>query len=176
MRLILLLGCLVLLPGHPVAAQSGVEIAVGAAYHRWIPPHPGTPDVYPSVPAVDVRVTRWGERWGVTGRFLAGIGSARVDPVTVRDRLTYIQVLARYRVDVGRSKLLLGFGGTVVGVRERLRLPDWHEDFYGWDGLYIYTGEALLSVPLASRLSIRGGVMAAWPHSIQLVILLAWRL
>ena len=105
------------------AQQPGVEVELGGGFHvpisQWI--DSGLIEL-PDGPVVNVGVVRWGEKWGVSARVLAGFGGAvRLDDGPVvgghyQGRYahpTYIQLFVRYRTEQG---IFFGVGGGVDGI------------------------------------------------------------
>ena len=166
-RKLLLVGIVVMAARTPAEAQQpGVEVELGGGFHvpisQWI--DSGLIEL-PDGPVVNVGVVRWGEKWGVSARVLAGFGGAvRVDDGPVvgghyQGRYahpTYIQLLVRYRTEQG---VFLGVGGGVDGIF----------------GPNIGTFEVLKSISLTERASIRVGVTTLFPLQITPVALLAWK-
>lgn len=165
---------------------------MGGGFH--ISPDIGDLSQLPSVPTVNLRVTRWlSDRWGVTGNVIAGVGSGgreldrsvhearppSADPA-YRDP-AYLQFLVRYRMRMRRfsgaeaGRLYFGIGGGAIGVRERSsRLGDEVTWTRSW-GRHFLNVEVLGSWVLTDRFSLRAGVGAVPPFLVHPAALLAWR-
>ena len=167
-------GLFVLLVGSPAAAQPTNELVIGGGFHASF--DVGDIIQMPSVPSVDVRLVRWtSERWGVSGRMMAGLGSVNPDEFGVIERRypMYFQALLKYRTqESGGGSMHVGIGGGIVAWSETRDFG--HGDkFKG--GLHILAVEALRSIPLSDRLNMKVGATMVLPFHIQPVVLFAWR-
>ncbi len=167
---------IVLAVSAPAAAQErAVEVEFGGGYHAGI--QVGDIIEFPSVPTVDIRVTRWGSaRWGISGRALAGFGA--FDPgeygVSERRDPAYFQVMARYRSSVsGRTTFHAGIGGGVGRYGETGwivsggRRTRWFPHFLAL--------EALASQEITERFSVRAGVSMVVPIHLHPVVLASYK-
>lgn len=175
-----------LLPAESPA--DGTEIAVGGGLH--VSPDIGDLSRFPTVPTVNVRVTRWLDgRWGISGNVIAGEGGGgraldrgAHDPTGTYYRdPAYIQFLVRYRMRMRRlsgeeaGRLYLGIGVGAVGVSERGGGPSGQVSWVRVWGGHLLNMEVLGSWALTDRLSLRVGVGAVPPFLVHPVGLLAWR-
>lgn len=169
-RKLLLVGVVVMGVQTPAEAQRqpGIDLEVGGGFH--IPTahliHYGFIEL-PDGPVANVGVARWGERWGVAVRMLAGFGgSVRIDDEPAEGDVylgryadpSYLQVYIRYRTERG---FIFGFGGGVDGLF----------------GAHFGAFEVLKSFSLTEKVSVHVGatslgiVLQTTP-----VALLVWRL
>ena len=172
----LCVGLLVMLAGSPAAAQPANEVVVGGGFHAGF--ELGDFVSMSSVPSVDARIVRWtGEKWGVAGRVMVGLGAGRPDEPGIVERRypTYYQIHLRYRTqEPGGGSSHFGFGGGVMTFSETLDRGDGpREEFHLW--LHLLAVEALRWIPLGERLNLKIGVTALLPVHVQPVALLAWR-
>ena len=153
--------------GSPASAQEQ-EIAVGGGFHWGVLPWA----TVPSTPTVDLRFTRWGTRWGVSGRLLTGFGGTAVNESTVyeRSRPTYVQLLARFR---RRSGVVFAIGGGLMGFDEQDQPHLGGESRFVWGG-HLLAVEALAPWRVSDKLTLRVGVGAVVPVHVNPTIVLVW--
>ena len=173
-------GLFIIMTGSPVVAQPTNEFVVGGGFHAGF--DIGDVIQMPAVPSVDVRLVRWTSEWGVSGRVMVGLGSGHPDEPGVVERRhpMYFQVLLRYRTqEPGGGSMQVGIGGGVMtyGQTWDLGYGDGRtiEEFkYG--GVHILAVEALRSIPLDDRLSLKIGATMVLPFHVHPVMLFAWKL
>ncbi len=160
-------GLLAVLAGGSAFAQPAAEVEFGGGYHYaldlgsdWF--------TVPSSATIDTRVTVWtGDRWGVGGRGLFGLGGLLQGHAGIeRSRPTYVQLMFRYRrINPEGVGFIVGIGGGLMG---------WYDEF-GFDaGAHLLNVEVLGSKALTERLSFRAGVSMAVPIHVHPTVLLAW--
>lgn len=105
-----------------------------------------------------------GDRWGLSGRVLAGLGGTAVDEYSLDERYrpTYLQLLVRFRQSDG---VTLAIGGGLWGFGERFE----GEDGFVWWGPHYLAVEALASRALAGASAPWCRCRSARPY------LLAWK-
>ena len=180
LRRLLYAGLFILMTRSPVAAQPTNEFVVGGGFHAGFAI--GDFIQMPAVPSVDVRLVRWTSAWGVSGRVMVGLGSGHPDEPGVVERRhpMYFQVLLRYRTqEPDGNGMHVGIGGGVMtyGQTGDLGYGDGRtiEEFkYG--GVHILAVEALRSIPLGDRLSLKIGATMVLPVHVHPVMLFAWKL
>ena len=173
-------GLLVLLAASPAAAQPANELAVGGGYHAAF--DLGDIIQMPAAPSVDVRLVRWtSESWGIAGRAMAGLGSGHPHETRIVERRypMYFQVLLRYRTqEPGGGSMHVGFGGGIMAYSQTFDLGHGdgrtREEFKYF--VHLLAVEALRSIPLGDRLSMKVGATLVLPFHVQPVVLLAWKL
>lgn len=161
----------------PSAAQPRNEVELGGGFHAAIAV--GDLIELPSVPTVDARVVRWlGDRWGIAGRVLVGIGSNRPEESAVVERRspTYVQVTVRYRAaSTEKTTFHVGFGGGVDRVSETVRYGQGITAAKYRSGPHYLALEALSSRAVTERFSFRYGATIVLPVHIHPVALAAYK-
>ena len=141
------------------AAGGQVEVAMGGGFHAGL--RVGDIEQPASLPTLDARAVGWlGDRWGVAGRLLAGIGEPTYEE---QPRPTYIQVLAQFRSK--RTETIewrFGFGGGLMRWKEV------------W-GPHLLAVETFVAARLTDRVGLRVGASAVVPISVHPVALISYQ-